>query len=197
MAVDAGQIESLLQQLKSEGQELRYKLNLVKDTPKGALCPLCGTELGAQGAERLSQSYREQIEEKLRLYRKSEGGLKVAEEEKLHLDRELPALDATLRRSQQDTQSAIASLELQLKEAQAAEVELEHLTSDLADERRILEQGAFATQEHEQVRKLENQIAALGYDQTTYKHLNDEMKGLQPFEDRHRQLQDAMAKPAP
>ena len=193
LAVDAGQIESLLQQLKSEGQELRYKLNLVKDTPKGALCPLCGTELGAQGAERLSQSCREQIEEKLRLYRESEGGLKVAEEEKLHLDRELPALDATLRRSQQDTQSAIASLDLQLKEAQAAEVELEHLTSDLADERRILEQGAFATQEHEQVRKLENQIAALGYDQTTYKHLNDEMKGLQPFEDRHRQLQDAMA----
>ena len=191
LASRMGQFEAIAHQLKAEGQELRSKLNLVQNSHQGAHCPLCGTELGPQGCQRLSDSYSAQIEEKLRLHQDNQSALKATEEEKLGLDKELPRREAALHRSQREDQSAVAVLERQVEESHKASDELEQVSLELTQEQRRLKQGLYASEEQEQLGELEAQIGALGYDQDAHRRLYDEVQELQPFEERHRRLEEA------
>jgi len=192
LAEKIGQFDAKAQQLKAEGQELRSKLDIVRSSPQGARCPLCGTELGLDGCQRLLDSYKAQREEKLQLYLENEAALKSSDEEKRSLEKELPRREAALHRSQQKAQSDVAVLDRQLEESHKASGELEQASHELAQERDRLEQGLYAVEEHGQLVELETQIEALGYDQETHRHLYDEMQKLQPFEERHRRLEDAL-----
>ena len=187
-----GQLEANAQRLKTEGQELRSKLDLVDHSHKGAYCPLCGTELGPQGGQRLIDSYSLQREEKLRLYHENEKDLKAAEREKLRLGNELSSLEATLHRSQLEAQSSVAVLERELDESQKAGDVLEHCGQELAEARHRLEKGRFSKEEQQELVELEGQIGALGYDQEAHRRLYDELQELQPCADRHRRLEDAI-----
>ena len=193
LASRIGQLEAGAQQLKTEGQELRSKLNLVQNSHQGARCPLCDTELGHEGFQHLSDSYNSEIEEKLRLHRENDAALKVAAREKLNLDKELPQQEASLRSSQQDGQRNVAVLESRLEDSRRASEELEQAGDELAQGKRSLEQGLLATEEQKQLAELEAEIVALGYDRGTHQHLYNEMQELQPFEERHRRLEDAEA----
>ena len=193
LATRIGQFEASAQQLKTEGQELRSKLNLVQNSHQGARCPLCDTELGHEGFQHLSDSYNSEIREKLRLHRENDVALKVAENEKLSLDKELPKQEASLRSSQQDGQRNVAVLESRLEDSRRASEELEQAGDELAQGKRSLEQGLLATEEQKQLSGLEAEIGALGYDRETHQGLYNEMQGLQSFEERHRRLEDAEA----
>ena len=193
LAVGVGQFEASAQRLKTEGQELRSKLNLVEKSGQGARCPLCETELGAQSYQRLTESYTVQIEEKLGLYRENEKAFEAADVEKQALDEELPKQEAALRHNHAEAQSAIASLELQLEESQVASRRLEQVTLELAQEESQLGQLTYASGEREQLSELEAQIAALEYDREAHRRLYGEIQGFLPFEERGRRLQEAVA----
>ena len=124
LAVQVGQLQGNAQQLKTEGQELRSKLNLVQSSHQGASCPLCGTELGLEGCQRLLDSYDTQIEQKLRLYQENQDVLDRAESEKLNLDKELTKRDGVLRRGREEAQTLVAVLERDLAQSQSAAEEL-------------------------------------------------------------------------
>ena len=193
LAVGVGQLEASTQRLKIEGQELRSKLNLVKKSGQGARCPLCDTELGAQGYQSLTESYIAQIEEKLGLYGENENAFKAADVEKQALEEELPKQEAALRYNQREAQSGIAALELQLEESQFASRQLEQVSLELAQEESHLRQGTYASLEREQLSELEVQIGSLGYDREAHRSLYGDMQGLQAFEERSRRVQEAVA----
>ena len=193
LVAQIGQLEGSTEQLKTEGQELRSKLSLVQNSHQGASCPLCGTELGLEGCERLSESYGAQMAEKLHLYREQEVALKAAQEERLGLERELPGQEAELRRGREEAQSAIAVLEREMEESRKTSEEMERVGRELAEARDRLEKGNYAVPEREQLVDLEAQMVALGYDQRGHQSLYDEMQALQPFEERHQRLEEAVA----
>ena len=193
LAARIGQFEASAQQLKTEGQELRSKLNLVQNSHQGARCPLCDTELGYEGFQHLSDSYNSEIEEKLHLHRENDVALKVAEKERLSLDKELPQQEASLRSSRRDGERNVAVLESRLEDSRRASEELEQAGDELARGKRSLEQGLLATEEQKQLAELETEIGALGYDLETHQRLYNEMQGLQSFEESHRRLEDAEA----
>lgn len=56
--------------LKNEGVELRKKVDML--AAGEAECPLCGTELGTDGRERIMNNYQVQIEDKRRLFREND-----------------------------------------------------------------------------------------------------------------------------
>ena len=193
LAARIGQFEASAQQLKTEGQELRSKLNLVQNSHQGARCPLCDTELGYEGFQHLSDSYNSEIEEKLHLHRENDVALKVAEKERLSLDKELPQQEASLRSSRRDGERNVAVLESRLEDSRRASEELEQAGDELARGKRSLEHGLLATEEQKQLAELETEIGALGYDLETHQRLYNEMQGLQSFEESHRRLEDAEA----
>ena len=184
MASRIGELKAVTQQLTAEGLEIRSKLDMVQATHQDAQCPLCGTQLGPDGCERLVDNYTAQREEKGRLYRQNDSDLKAAEKEKADLDQELPKLEAALRRSQREAQGAMAVLQRQMEESTTAAAELESASRELAEESTRLEQGDFAEEERRQVAHLETRIMALGYDQAVHTRLYSEMQEMQLLTDR-------------
>ena len=193
LVAQIGQLEGSTQQLKNEGQELRSKLSLVQNSHQGASCPLCGSELGLVGCQRMSESYSAQMEEKLQLYGEQEAALKAVQDERVSLERELPGREDQLRRGREEAQSAIAVLERELEESRKTSEEMERVGLELAEAGDRLEKGSYAAREREQLADLEAQIEALGYDQRGHQGLYDEMQALQPFEERHQRLEEAVA----
>ena len=193
LATRIGQLEANAQQLKTEGQELRSKLNLVRDSHQGARCPLCDTELGHEEFQHLSDNYNSEIEEKRRLYGENDAALKAAEKERLNLDKELPQQEAALRRSQREVQGAVAVLQRQVEESSTSAAELDQAVKELAEESARLEKGDFSVEERRQLAGLEAEVVALGYVREIHQHLYNEIQELQPFEERHRRLEDAEA----
>lgn len=187
-----GQLEANAQQLKTEGQELRSKLDLVDHSREGARCPLCDAELGPEGCRRLMDSYTLQRDEKLQQYRQNDIAGKSTEAEKLRLEEELSRRETTLHRNQQEAQSSIAVLQKRLDESQNAGEELQQSRGELEEARRQIEGGQFAKDQHRELEELEGEIGALGYDQEAHRRLYDELQEFQPVEERHSRLEEAM-----
>ena len=192
LATRIGQHEGDTARLVSEGQDIRAKLNLVQ-SPNGASCSLCGTELGAEGCRHLADSYKSQIEEKLRLYRSNEESLKGAQEKRTGLEAEIGRRDAALRQGQQQAQSTITLLERQIAESREAAKEEERLSGELSEGKKSLDLDLYAIEDQEGLHQVEAQILALDYDSASHRLLYDEMMQLQSFDERHGRLQDAIA----
>ena len=193
LATRVGRGKASLEQLTAEGKELRFKLDLVQHSHERARCPLCGTELGRDGCQRLSDTYGVQIEEKRGLYRENESSLRIVEAEKDGLEKEFPVREAALRHSQQESQSALVLLQQQLEDSHKAEAELAKVRQDLLELRRQLQQETYATGQQQELEHLKAQIVALGYDPEGHQRSYDEMQELQPLEERHGRLQEALA----
>ena len=186
-----GQLEAVADQLKAEGQDLRSKVDLVGSADHGARCPLCGTELGADGCLRLSDSYDAQIKEKRRLYQENQATLSSAQEKKVELEKVLPQHEASFGTRQHDAPTKVALLEGQLEESHRAAEDMKRTSLEVEDGKRLLEEGKLLPQEQEQIVALEVQIKESGYDRDTHRGLYEQMQQVQPFEDRHRRLVEA------
>ena len=193
LAARMGHFNAIAQQLTSEGQELRSKLNMVSNSHQAASCPLCGTELGQEGCERLSESYNQQIGEKLRSHRDNQRFLKEFESEKATLEADLPRQEGALRSGLKGAQSEVDLREREIEESRKAAQELEQVEVELAQERQRLDGDLIAPEEQKKLEDLEGQVRALGYDQQAHDRLYDDMEHLRPFEDLRRRLGEAEA----
>jgi len=82
-------------QLKEEMQELRGKLDMLSQ--EEVMCPLCGTELGVEGRERIMANYELQGREKAEIFRANEGEARRLEAELNALNRDISELEGTIR----------------------------------------------------------------------------------------------------
>ena len=72
LAAQVGQLEAMEGPLRSEGEELRKKLDLLSSSHQVARCPLCDTSLGEDDCQRLAHNYELQIREKRDQYRSNQ-----------------------------------------------------------------------------------------------------------------------------
>ena len=191
-ATRLGQLEEMARQLTNEGQELRSKLELVRDSPQDARCPLCDTELGSDGCLRLTEAYNVQIGDKRRAYRDNETALKEAQEGKAALVVELPKRESRIRQGRGEAQSEVALLGRRLDESHLAASELEGASRELSIESSQLAEDSFATEERKNLALLDAEITGLGYDPEAHRALSDHLQELRPFEQRHWELQRAL-----
>ena len=192
LAASTGQLQATADRLKTEGLELKEKLELVRRSPLDALCPLCGTELGPDGCDRLSHNYDDQIRQKREEYRSNDTSLKSSEEERVRLDGEVGRLEGWLRSEQKEAQHAVATRERELQDAREASVKLEQTSRVLAERRRQVDEGWFAVEERRELEVLREEISRLRYDQGTHASTYQEMQRLVPFRETHSRLQDAL-----
>ncbi len=192
LAASAGQLRSIGERLKAEGQELRAKLDLLQRSSGEARCPLCNSELGPQGCQHLAQSYEAQIQEKRRLFQENQEELKRVEAERARLERDLPAREKELRRAIREVQGKAASLEHQLQEAVKAGQEVQSLEAELSQVEQRLKTGDFALEERRRLAVLESQVQSLGYDPALHQQARQRVEALQGYEERYRLLQEAV-----
>ena len=193
LATRIGEAQTTAGRFQLEGEGLRAKLDLLVSAPQGALCPLCGTPLEADGCRRLSDTYQADIGEKRRLYRENQVRLRQLESEKTTLEGELVDREQALSRAQNEGQARLNDLERQVQESRQAQSELEEVRTSLASATASLASGDFAAEEQAQLKELEGQIAALGYDETARRQSYRQMQELLQYEEQQRQLSQAVA----
>ncbi len=192
LAASKGQLQAASEALKKEGLELRDKLAMVQRSPLDAVCPLCGTELGLDGCERLSHNYDQQILLKRDEYRRNDASLKSSEEDRARLEAEVGRLEGWLRSEQKEVQLAIAAREREIRDAREASVKLEQTSQALTERRGQLREGRFAVEAQAELEALRQEIGNLGYDAETHAKLNRERERLDPVREAYALLGEAL-----
>ncbi len=103
-------------QLKKEMEELKGKLDLLGQGE--AECPLCGTELGVEGRERIMVNYEAQGREKGDAYRTNLSEMQQKEAELRNLRQEMGKLEATITTERSQCERRAEVLERERTEAE-------------------------------------------------------------------------------
>ena len=189
-----GEAKSVAERYKTEGQELRTKLEFLQRTDnREALCPLCQTPLGEDGCGRLAETYEVEITEKRRLYRLNAAQLQQLETEQAGLGQVLTKREADLGQSRRQTELRLIELERGITDSQLAQKELEQGQAQLNTMLASLASQDFADTEQSKLVQLDKQIEALGYDDVARTNAYSQVQELQPFLEKFQQLADAEA----
>ena len=199
LAASTGKLRAAAEALQKEGEEIRDKLELVQRSPQDAVCPLCGTELGPEGCQRLSHSYDQQIRLKRDEYRTNKESMEASESERARLEAEVSRLEGWLRGEWEQAQQAVATRKREIEDARSAALKLEQDSREMTDLRRQLLEGRFAQEERRESEALQQELEALqrevdnlGYDSETHEALYREMQGLGRFRQDHVLLMAAL-----
>ena len=196
LATLIGETQSTAERHKTEGLELRSKLDLLAGAQQGvvgAVCPLCKAPLDEDGCANLAATYDAEIKDKRRLYGQTQSQLKKLESKRAELEQELPRRQESLDRAKRDGEIKLRELERGIEESQQAQRDRDQGQTQLAAAVASLASGDFAAQEHSRLQELEREINALGYDEDARRQSYAEMGDLQPFEERQRQLDHAVS----
>ena len=194
LSTRVGEARSAEERYKTEGQELRAKLDLLHRTDQGeALCPLCQTPLGQDGCGRLAETYEAEIVEKRRLFRLNAGLKQQLEAEEAKGQRALSQREAALERARRDAEVTLSRVERDIEDSKSAQKELEETETRLNGITASLASGEFARAEQAKLAQLDDKIAALGYDEDARTGAYSRTQELQPFLEQSRQLAEAEA----
>ena len=191
-----GESQGTGERFKTEGLELRSKLELLDGAGRGiagAVCPLCKAPLDEDGCANLAATYAAEIKEKRRLYGQTQSQLKKLESQRAELEGELPRRQESLDRAKREGEIKLRELERGIEESRRAQRDRDQAQTQLSDAVSSLASGDFAAQEHSRLQELEREMDALGYDDDARRQSYHEMGDLQPFEERRRQLDHAVS----
>ena len=111
-------LNSANNRLKEDMNELKKKLDMLEQ--EKAECPLCGTELGVDGRERILANYKTEGREKGDTYRANQTEMQQKETELKVLRQEVSKLEDTLTSERAQCERLIANLEKDKTEAEAS-----------------------------------------------------------------------------
>ena len=193
LATQVGEAKSTALLYESEGKELNAKLALLQNGEAGrAVCPLCQTPLNQDSCLRLADSYRDQVGEKRGLYRRNRDLRVRLEKELADLEKGLFQQEQALADDQRRTDANHQDQERRIQESRQAQTELEYSGRDLLALRETLDEGTYATSEQVKLKRLDQEIQDLGYDESARKNLYQQTRDLQPFEEQGRRLDEAL-----
>ena len=135
-------------QLKKEMEELKGKLDLLGQGE--AECPLCGTELGVEGRERIMVNYQAQGRDKGDAYRTNLGVIQQEEGEWRSLRQEVGKLESTITTERSQSERRAEVLERERAEAERS-LPQEH--EALSEAEKAMEDLRAALQENTEKRK--------------------------------------------
>lgn len=194
-------LESLRQEEARIGEQVRQIEATLKeeaekfDLLKGALaarCPVCEEPLAPEKRLELGRRLkRERQENERRLKEAQEAGAAVASQ----IAAKEQAVNAFWRQLQGEraAREQLARAQQRLEACEKALAELPALEARLAENQRLLAEGAFALAEREGLTALEKEIAALEYDEGEVRALKRRLQELATIEQEHAALQTATA----
>ena len=185
-------LEAARNQLKSEGEELRYKLTLLDVHHQGAVCPLCDTLLGEEGCQRLAARYQAQITDKRDLYRKDLGIFLKLQGQKDQMGKEFPHKETTLREKQGWLQRQLATLERDLEESRQAAAEADTTSLELSRLQIQLRDNLHASHEQAKLQEVERKIHNLQYSAQYQHELYQKLQENQPYQQQFQRLKEVL-----
>ena len=178
-------------QLAQELKESREKLALL--LRGDARCPLCETELGAEGKQRIEEKSRGEMSAKADAQRGNESEIKEKAAQHQEASRQVAQLETRVKQERQSIDHRIAGLEKEVALGKQAEVELPGGRGRLAQIERQLAEEQYAVVEQQALKEVGQQIEGLGYDSGRHQKVRELLSELEKYDDLQRKLNEAEA----
>ncbi|MDE2838316.1 MAG: SMC family ATPase [Chloroflexota bacterium] len=177
------------EQVEQNGRELRSKLNVLgHEHADGTTCPLCSTQLGPDGVERIRTAYESEIEGLLQRH-------KVQKQRVEELERQAGEAAAGVDRAQRELaaeQQHIAEeqsrLAVRVEEAERAGVQLKQAVPLLRENETALANGAYAHEAQAAARGLQERLVGLSFDPAALNAAEMQVQGLAHWEEERLAL---------
>lgn len=183
-------LESSKARLEQEIREIEEKISLLS-RQGGARCPLCETELGEDGRQRIEAKYIADKESKSNSLRSSEAELNSKITKLKSLEGEISQLEARLTQDKASAQSKASIINKEIAEAEEASNRLNQERERLSEIEQRLARRDFAVAEQEALSGLEADLAKLGYDPAEHEQVRQRLVDLEQYETPKRKLEEA------
>ncbi len=179
---EAGQIRRLA--------EIAERSGLLASAGEAAACPVCEAELKEDRLKLVQAKYQaDRAGTELRL-----GDLAASKADKKNeitaLERHM-ALEGMVKTDRARITSQQARLEKEIEEAETAAGRLLEGERKIASITQQIDEGNYASDERKTLEALDDEISRLGYDAAAHEQVAAEVKSLEPFERRQRELAEA------
>ncbi len=183
-------LESTKMRLQAEIADLNEKLKLL--TGEDVHCPLCQTELGADGRDQLRARLISEVEQKIKTQSDNGGEIEQEQAKRKALESELNKLESELNRERTARYSQLSIVEKELAEARAAGQELALLKTNLEELEQRLAKKDYAENEQQLLNQLENEEKELRYSKEKHDQAQAHLSTLRKYETLKLQLDDAI-----
>ena len=183
-------LESGQTRLEKEIKEIAEKLNLLTHQ-EGATCPLCETEVGADGLQRIEEKYTTDRDGKADLLKSNQTELTSKKSELEALESEITPLENRLSQDKAAAQSQLSLLKQGIAEAQTVENQLNQARESLNQIEQRLASKDFAATEQEALTRVEEETAQLDYNSEQHEQVRHHLTELEKYESPKRKLEEA------
>ncbi|MEE8174192.1 MAG: SMC family ATPase [Dehalococcoidia bacterium] len=182
-------LESMNARRKEEVGAWKEKLDLLAQGD--ARCPLCETELGVEGRQRIEAKYQAEGRAKADAYRANQGEIERQRKEQRDWEREVTEVEGRTRRERIASESRMMALQRDIAQAEQLGAELTQQKAKLAEIEARLAKGDFAVAEQRSLQDLEGRSQALGYDADKHRAVRGQLAQLEKYEAIGRKLEEA------
>jgi len=198
LTAEVAAIQTENKRFKKDMTDLRGRVDALQAAGAGdgpAHCPLCESELGAEGLANLVARLTAEGTALGDTYRANTARAGELHEQTNTLRDRIAAAEKDLQ-VEGGLQRQTASLEHALADAEAAAADLESARETLAESERRLAAEAFLPAEQVRLAELKTQAAALGYDEAAHQAVREHVTALAEFDHRKAQLDAAQERVA-
>ena len=194
-AVQEGQarlnhLESGISRLEKEVTELDEKIKLLTAHAE-TRCPLCETELGAEGLKLIEAKYDDERQLKETALATNRAELTEQKRRLQMMENEQFQLEKQLNDDKAGLQSNAGAFKSQIKQAEEADQQLAEEREQLAEIEKCLVSKDFAATEQAALMELERELAGINYDPARHEQVRKELVSLEQYEDPMRRLEEA------
>ena len=182
-------LESTNTRLEEEVADLKEKLRLLAQGD--VRCPLCETELGVDGRQRIEVKLASEAEDKVKTHQSNNEELSKRRLELWALENELAERESVISKERASRQSQLSIIEKELSEARQAGKELVQERAKLGELEQRLSGKDYAVSEQQTLLQLEKEEEKLGYDKERHEHLQQQLARLQKYEGLKQELDEA------
>jgi len=183
-------LESSQTRLEKEIKEIEEKLDLLSHQ-EGATCPLCETEVGVDGLQRIEAKYTTDRDDKADLLKSNQTELSGKKSEFEALESEIVPLETRLNQDKASAQSQVSLLKQGINEAQAVEKQLNQARESLNQIEQRLTSKDFAATEQEALARVEQETARLDYNSEQHEQVRHRLTELEQYESPKQKLEEA------
>ncbi len=183
-------LESGQARLEKEIKEIAEKLDLLSHQ-EGATCPLCETDVGADGLQRIEAKYTTDRDGKANSLNSNQTELAGKKKDLEALENEIAPLETRLNQAKASAQSQVSLLKQGINEAQAVENQLSQAKESLNEIEQRLASKDFAATEQEALARVEEETARLDYNSEQHEQVRHRLTELEQYESPKRKLEEA------
>jgi exonuclease SbcC len=181
--------ESVCAQFVEEVRTLEEKIALLAQS--GAQCPLCQSELGMEGRERLQTKLRAEKETKTEALQAKEQELEQKRLEYQAANSHLIRKEQSVNKERIDRESQAGTLKNRINEINRADTEMSQKRAALKEIAGSLAKRDYAPNEQQVLAKLKEEQGELGYDRERHQWVRERLEKLQKYEEEKRELEEA------